>query len=1167
MEKSNLLCLKQLFSATTRITKEVYSPTNELISSCEEYNSILGDGSTASAVNGWFSKDSVLFATLKPFLKDSMLSNFINASSHNISKDYKRTVFDNYLFIDVYDKVSAFANALEIAFRSHCYYFQLNDRVKISKKVKYKLDTKYSLDLDIENNKSIYDSSFSRFTKLLLEEAVELVIRDNRSSDELIALLSNDGFAMYEKLALISILAIVPKDERFDDFKDDVHNKIIKAIYFIYFHKCEQHGTVLSVNHNEIEYRNEYINHIHEVLKNDNKKLLAITSPGGAGKTTVARALFQDAVLFQKYNDIFWINYSDDLDREIFKSSNWFKEIDDYKLRLKNIYEHFKSLQIKVLLIIDNVTEDINDAIYDGTSDSDSGSSRIFNLSVLRDISPYLDIIVTTRLTEIDGFSMETLPTFDEDTCINLFKYYNHSYNYNDEDTKYISHIISKTSKNPFLIRLLSKNLSTDTLSDYDALLDEIGFDCSTARISPFIQWKIGDLFQINNVDAIINPTDNVFGDVGSVSKQMYRKAGKDLKIECDSIGQIRTTSAVVTNGYNLNSKYIIHTSVPQYHRYPSNNPVDLLRNCYLSCFEIAVKKNIRTIAFPLIGSGKAGFPLNIDIKTCLEVASSFLEKHPNAFERVLFVLHDDDKFAEFSRIASEYNKSVMIRKIIDLNSIGDVYTEVLWDFALLNNANFTVDETKEWLNYTPTKFGVLKTLESRGYIDCIDSKFFMHDLIRTAVFQKLIPTNEIYDVLNLDNRNEYDYKVSYENNLTGFLPNGLKFADSLIPKSIELDSDNERVQSFILTLTKDGNNKYRKAISLFEAALSYCQLTNYQRGVLYHQYALIAEEFTNNDNFIKSCHLKALASINEAINCAENESESDVRKTQLLLRINSDYYYDYGVYLSSLGNDYYVQAERQLKRSLDYLDHSIGGYGKGYYSVCAQTYFERRVKISDQLGYILTLLNCSKEIEAKDYLERALSILETDTNISTDKLDSIMARVKDNLGYLLIHMDEDDRQYGQKLLSEAYFTRKNLLDSNCFEYLAEFVWTASNLGECYYYEDEIDLALSFYNEAIEYSEKLNKEKDGQYWHYLAWSKFGLALCYCRCGDKTKGTTLLNEAGEIYIDLAKRIDPSFMDDYEKVINLSIDENSRCFWYGNHAHFSSNINLIRSHGSR
>ena len=933
--------------------------------------------------------------------------------------------------------------------------------------------------------------------------------------------------------------------------------------------KTSRHyGVVNAVTHKEVEFRKEYISNLINILRGDNKVLLAISSQGGAGKTTVARALFQHSTTAKKYSNVIWVKYSYNLDEAILQAVDWFRDIKDYNLRLNNIFNYLQSLQSKSLLIIDNYT-DLN-SISQSDEQLVPSNSRTFTLNIIKNLSPNLDVIITTRLSEVDGFTMDYLPPICENNSaegVDFFKYHAGLSTINESDIKYVYRILQRTGNNAFLIMLLARNLADRSIKDYDALLEKNIFDCSLTRVNPVIRWEIGDLVRSNNVDAIVNPTNPELGYEGIVSQKILAAAGKELIDECRKIGHSNIGNAVITPGCNLEFK-IIHVPTPVFALYSTSNPVDMLRDCYNSCLKKAVANNIRRIAFPLIGSGRANFPLSTAIRIAIDTTSRFLSSHPDSFDEVRFVLYDEIIYEEFSKIVSEYSKDKEIQKLIDLIAINADYKQVLWDFALLADAFICEPELTNWLYYDKLKLNALKALVKRGFIDNTNGDYSMHDIIKSSVLSNLSTPKEFFDHLITDSEHEQDYMITYECNLDGLLPLEVDLPNVFRQDSETIDSDNRFINTLISEWGKDGPSNYLKAEHVILSSLTYCRLSNYERAELYHRYAILSSKFSRNIASIQSNHIKALSCIKEAIKYSKNK-DSEI----LLNRIKSDYYFDYGYFLSSLGRNQYSKAEEYLKRSLDYLDKSVDRYKSDNYCEgnadiiqSVQNIGDRRAMIYDHLGYVLTIQDAGRESLAQEYLLSALNILDSH-NQRTDEINRQIARVKDNLGYLLIHMGSEKAKIGKQLLDEAYAIRQELYSKYGDSLLSEYAWTVSNVGELHFYEGNYKEAAKYYKAAIKLRETLNEIRKNQYWHYIAWSKFGLALCLFRQGDSFNGKILFNEIKDIYFDLSERVDSAYIEDYRFIDSFDYEDNDVFSWYGNHAHFSNPFCLIRTKNSR
>ncbi len=126
-------------------------------------------------------------------------------------------------------------------------------------------------------------------------------------------------------------------------------------------------------------------------------------------------------------------------------------------------------------------------------------------------------------------------------------------------------------------------------------------------------------------VDAIVNTASPIPGYGSGIDTAVYRAAGEDELLEQRRrIGVIEEGEAVITDGYSLPAKYIIH-AVGTPWKGGMFGEEEVIRKCYRSIFRVADANGIESLAIPLIASGSYGFPKGIAMRIALSEIESFM--------------------------------------------------------------------------------------------------------------------------------------------------------------------------------------------------------------------------------------------------------------------------------------------------------------------------------------------------------------------------------------------------------------------------------------------------------------------------------------------------------------------------------------------------------------
>lgn len=164
-----------------------------------------------------------------------------------------------------------------------------------------------------------------------------------------------------------------------------------------------------------------------------------------------------------------------------------------------------------------------------------------------------------------------------------------------------------------------------------------------------------GDITRIE-VDAIVNAANSSLLGGGGVDGAIHRAGGPAILEECRKIrdrqGRCAVGEAVITTAGKLPAKYVIHTVGPVWNK-GSEEEKALLRNAYLNSLQLAVKYDVKTIAFPNISTGVYRFPKQVAAEIAVASVREFLE-NDNKISNLIFVCFEKDNYDIYSQLLTQ---------------------------------------------------------------------------------------------------------------------------------------------------------------------------------------------------------------------------------------------------------------------------------------------------------------------------------------------------------------------------------------------------------------------------------------------------------------------------------------------------------------------------------
>jgi O-acetyl-ADP-ribose deacetylase (regulator of RNase III) len=123
-------------------------------------------------------------------------------------------------------------------------------------------------------------------------------------------------------------------------------------------------------------------------------------------------------------------------------------------------------------------------------------------------------------------------------------------------------------------------------------------------------------------------------------------RGGPSIQKELNEIGNIEPYDAVITDAGEMKASFIIHANGP---KFQEENTPDKLKKTIINALKKAEEKSIKAIAFPAMGTGFYGVPLDQSADITLKSIQEYLSGDTK-IEDVKVCLLDNREFIPFEK-------------------------------------------------------------------------------------------------------------------------------------------------------------------------------------------------------------------------------------------------------------------------------------------------------------------------------------------------------------------------------------------------------------------------------------------------------------------------------------------------------------------------------------
>jgi O-acetyl-ADP-ribose deacetylase (regulator of RNase III) len=189
--------------------------------------------------------------------------------------------------------------------------------------------------------------------------------------------------------------------------------------------------------------------------------------------------------------------------------------------------------------------------------------------------------------------------------------------------------------------------------------------DIAPSQIDNRLRLWQGDITRLQ-VDAIVNAANNALlgcfvPNHRCIDNAIHSAAGIQLRLACQEIMERQghpepTGQAKITPGFNLPSRYVLHTVGPIVRSgEPSRKQCEELASCYRECLALADRNGLQSVAFCCISTGVFGFPQEPAASIAVRTVREYLDATQDTnIQTVIFNVFKDDDYEIYQRLLSK---------------------------------------------------------------------------------------------------------------------------------------------------------------------------------------------------------------------------------------------------------------------------------------------------------------------------------------------------------------------------------------------------------------------------------------------------------------------------------------------------------------------------------